>query len=119
MKKLITFLSIGLGGSLILATPSANAHDWVDYGSLKVNIRGWQLNRERLEESGRTTYDTNFINTKKNTEGYISIDCPRNRLAITDSKGNWRRFRVSIRKNEKNLKDDFCKAIRKNPLLFN
>tara|TARA_Y100001968_G_C19148278_1_gene614869 strand:- start:213 stop:572 length:360 start_codon:yes stop_codon:yes gene_type:complete len=119
MKKLITCLSLGLGGSLLFATPYANAHDWVEYGSLKVNIRGWKINQDRLQMDGKTTYDTNYINTSKNTEGYISIDCGRNRLATTDSNGNWRRYRVSIRKNEKNLKDDFCTAIRKNPLLFN
>ena len=64
-------------------------------------------------------YRRNYINTSKNTEGYISVDCGRNRLATTDSNGQWRRYRVSIRKNERNLKDDFCTAIRKNPLLFN
>ncbi len=119
MKKLITFLSLGLSGSLLFAAPSAKAHDWVDYGSLKVNIRGWKINQERLQTTGATTYDTNYIHTKRNAEGYISIDCDRNRMATTDSKGRWRRYRVSIRKNEKNLKDDFCKAIRKNPSLFN
>tara|TARA_Y100001968_G_scaffold325395_1_gene366536 strand:- start:1016 stop:1468 length:453 start_codon:yes stop_codon:yes gene_type:complete len=118
MKKLFFFISFALGGSFLLPNPSAIAHDWVEYGPLKVNIRGWKLNRDRLINDGQTTYDTNFVNIKKNTEGYVSINCERNRLSTTRSDGTWKRYRVSIRKTEKDLKNDFCTAIRKNPNLL-
>tara|TARA_Y100001968_G_C19432322_1_gene757765 strand:- start:680 stop:1039 length:360 start_codon:yes stop_codon:yes gene_type:complete len=119
MKKLLFFLSFGLGGSLLLTSPSAKAHDWHDYGSLRINLRGWQLNRERLATTGKTTYDTNLINTKKNFEGYVSLDCDRDRISTTKPSGKWRRYRIAFRKNEKNLRDDFCQAIRSNPNLLN
>ena len=119
MKKLSFYLSCALGSTLLLSPTSVKAHDWVDYGPLKVNIRGWKLNTDRLRLKGVTTYDTNFINTRRNTKGNISVDCVRDRITTTKGDGTWRRYRISLRKNEKTLKNDFCTAIRKNPLLFN
>ena len=118
MKRLVFFLSFGLGGSLILMSPSAKAHDWHEYGSLKVNLRGWTLNQQRLEQKGEITYDTNVINTSRNYEGYVSINCDRDRINTTKKDGKWRRYRVALRKNEKDLKDDFCTALRANPTRF-
>ena len=117
MKKII-IASFGIASSFLFFPSSVKAHDWVDYGPIKVNIRGWKLNEARLASTGQTTYDTNFINTRKNVEGNISVNCDRNRLATTDSNGKWRRYRASARKNEKELKNDFCTAIRKNPAMF-
>jgi len=119
MKKLISLIALGLAGSALLSASPSRAHDWVDYGPLKVNIRGWRLNRERQRTLGITTWDTNFINTRSDKPGYISVDCDRDRMSTTRPNGKWRRYRLSIKKNERNLRNDFCTAIRKNPLLFN
>ena len=102
---------------LLFAHP-VRAHDWHNYGPLRVNLRGWQLNQERLETTGFITYDTDVINTRRNFEGYVSLDCDRDRIATTKSSGKWRKYRVAFRKNERNLRDDFCTAIRANPSLF-
>lgn len=118
MQKFTIMASCAIASSFLMAPVAVKAHDWADYGPLKVNIRGWTLNKTRLTKTGETTYDTNFINTRKNREGLISVNCDRNRLATTDSKGKWRKYRASARKNEKDLKNDFCTAIRKNPSLF-
>ncbi len=118
MKKLLFFISTGVGAAMLTLSPSARAHDWVDYGPLKVNIRGWELNQYRRRSTGSITYDTNFVHSRRNSEGLISVDCDRDRISLTDSKGKWRPYRISIRRNEKNLKNDFCTAIRKNPALF-
>tara|TARA_Y100001968_G_scaffold333393_1_gene395980 strand:- start:830 stop:1270 length:441 start_codon:yes stop_codon:yes gene_type:complete len=119
MKKLFIFLSFGLGSSFLLTPLSVKAHDWHDYGPLRVNLRGWQLNQERLSATGSTTYDTNLVNTKGNFEGYVSLDCDRDRISTTKANGKWRRYRMAMRKNERDLRDDFCTAIRANPSLFN
>ena len=119
MKRLIFFLSCGLGGSFLLMPPSVKAHDWHDYGSLRVNLRGWELNEDRKAETGAVTYDTNLVNTRKNIEGYVSLDCERERISLTKPNGKWRRYRIAFSKNEKNLRDDFCSALRANPNLIN